>query len=144
MEKKVTYIKIMGILFLCGALFILGVSFVIGPSINTITGVLILIISIFYLSNPAIVYTDDEMQMKNLFGITMKTYSFKTDKFSVQDRTIYVNGNKVRISKSTLVAQEYDELLSYIQTKSGDSDMLGKKPQSKIDDTILDSELIGK
>lgn len=144
MEKRVTFKKIHGILFLCGAIFILGASFITGPSINTITGILILVIAILYLTNPAVVYNDDEMQQKNLFGITMKTYSFKNDKFSVQDDTIYVNGSKVRLSKSMLVTAEFDELLDHIRTKSGDSDMSGKKPQSKTDDNILDSEMIGQ
>jgi len=144
MERKVTYKKTHGILFLCASLFILGTSFITGPSINTITGVLILIASILFLSNPAIVYTDDEMLWKNLFGITMKTYSFKKDKFSIQNRDIYVNGSKVRVSKSMLVTSEYDALISYILTQSTDEDLSGNVGKPKTNDQILDSDMIKK
>lgn len=143
MEKKVTFIKIFGVLFLACSGFILFTSLAIGPSINTITGIILLLVSIFYLVNPALVYTDDELQVKNLMGMTLKRHSFINDKFTVDNRDIFINGKKLRIGKGMLVQKEYNELLTYIALKSGENaEPKVEKSKPLKDDNILDSDLI--
>ena len=134
MDKKVTYVKVLGILFLCCALFILFASLAIGPSLNTITGIMLLLISILYLVNPAVVYNDEAIMTKNLWGMTLKSYHFNKDNITVQNRDIYADGKKIRLSKGMLVSSEYQALLDHIQSKS---------PQNPKDDEVANEE-IGK
>ena len=143
MEKKVTFIKIFGVLFLACSGFILFTSIAIGPSINTITGVILLFVSIFYLVNPALVYTDDELQVKNLMGMTLKRHSFINDKFTIDNRDIFINGKKLRVGKGMLVQKEYNELLAFILLKNGDDDLTGEQKSKPLkDDNVLDSDII--
>lgn len=118
MERRVTYNKVMAIIFMVIASFILFVSFSIGPSINTVTGILLLIISILYMVSPAIVYDDKEIQLKNLIGMTVKRYSFSSDSITTKDRKIFVNDRKLNLALFVMARSEYDDLVSFILTKS--------------------------
>jgi len=140
MEKRVTFNKILGIIFLVCSSFILFVSFTIGPSVSTISGFILLLVSILYLVSPAIVYDDNEIQMKNLLGMTLKRHSFEKDKITTQDRRIYVNDKKLNIAKGMLVRSEYDDLIEHILTKQIEAKNNPGKPL-KGNDEILDSEM---
>lgn len=121
MKRRVTYNKVIGIIFLVFSSFILYVSLLIGPSINTITGLLLLLVSILHLAGSAIVYDDEKMEVKNLFGITMKTYSFLTDSISIENNRIIVNGSKIQVQKWVLAKSDYNDLIQFILSKKLES-----------------------
>lgn len=138
MEKRVTYHKAFGISFLIAALFILITSFMLGPSITTITGILILIVSILYLTSAAVVYTDEEIELKNMFGMTMKRYSFVNDCLNVRNRKIYSHAIKLNIASGMLVKSEYEALLKHVESKETDDDFKPGKIRVS-NDQILDT-----
>lgn len=140
MDRRVTFNKALGISFMVCASFILYISLMIGPSINTITGSLLLLVSIFYLVNPAVVYNHQEIQLKNLFGMTMKRYSFLTDTITVQNQRIFVNGTKINLAKGMLVRSEYEDLLDHILTMQLEKKERSGKPM-KGSDEIPDAGL---
>ena len=117
MKEKVTYNKVFGILLIAGALFILGVSFVIGFSFNTITGGLLLVMGILYLNNAAIEYDDQEILLKNLYGGTVRAYSFLSDKIELRGGAIYANDSKIRAGSVFLNKEELALLHEMIEKK---------------------------
>ncbi len=116
MIKKVHYKKGMGIFMLTCSIFVLATTAIIGVSVNTITGVMLFIISLLYLSNSAIDYSEDEIKMKGIVGNTVKSYSFKDDNIELKDGNIYVNDNKVRMAKYMLNAHELQALMDFVST----------------------------
>ena len=117
MKEKVTYHKAFGISLIIGAVFILSVSFLIGISLNTLTGGILLIVGILYLNNAALEYDKDHLHIKNLYGSSVRKYSFHTDKIEIKDGSIYSNDNKVRISATFLNKTELNQLHNYISNK---------------------------
>lgn len=117
MKEKVTYSKGFGISLIIGSLFILSVSFIIGFSLNTLTGGLLLVVGIMYLNNPAIEYDKDELQIKNIYGGTVKKYSFRADKIEIKDGSIYSNDSKVRVAGIFLNKTELNKLHDFINNK---------------------------
>ncbi|BAZ41913.1 hypothetical protein NIES4101_78810 [Calothrix sp. NIES-4101] len=81
-------------LFLC-SVFIFYVSSVAGFSLNTITGVILLILSMLMLTRPVVIITSNNIQMMNLLGITVKNYPYIPEQILIQDKSIYVDGKKV-------------------------------------------------
>lgn len=138
MENRVTYKKVFGISFLIAGLFILITSLMLEPSITTVTGLLIMIISIPYLTSAAIIYNDEELQLKNLFGMTMKRYSFTSDGLNVRSGKVYSHAIKLKVASGMLVKSEYEALLKHIESKETDNDYKpGKITVSN--DQILDA-----
>ncbi|MFL5764398.1 MAG: hypothetical protein ACJ77K_10700 [Bacteroidia bacterium] len=117
MKERVTYNKAFGIFLIAGSVFILAVSFMIGFSINTITGAILLLVGILYLNGAAVIYNKEELELKNLYGSTMKRYNFHTDKVEIRDGAIYANGSKVRIGSMFLNRGELDRLHEFIEKK---------------------------
>lgn len=117
MEFRVTFNKVFGIIFLVLASLILYISLLIGPSLSTISGLVLLVVSVLYLVSPAVVYSPAEIQLKNLLGMTLKKYSFESDTITVKDQRIYVNGSKINLAKGMLAKSEYNHLLQYILTR---------------------------
>ena len=118
MKEKVTYNKIFGILLLIGAVFIIGVSFLIGFSLNTVTGIILFVIGILYLNASALEYTEDELELKNLYGWTVKKYSFVNDKVIVRDGALYANESKIRVASFVLNKTELYQLHNFISKKN--------------------------
>lgn len=112
-----TFNKVFGIIFLVLASLILYISLLIGPSLSTISGLVLLVVSVLYLVSPAVVYSPAEIQLKNLLGMTLKKYSFESDTITVKDQRIYVNGSKINLAKGMLAKSEYNHLLQYILTR---------------------------
>jgi len=117
MKEKVTYHKAFGISLIVGAVFILSVSFLIGLSLNTLTGGILLIVGILYLNNAALEYDKDELHIKNLYGSSVRKYSFNTDKIEIKDGAIYSNDSKVRIAATFLNKTELNQLRAFISNK---------------------------
>lgn len=143
-EGKVTYLKIFGTFILICGLFMLFSSFVLtGSAINTVTGAVLCLFSILYMTTPVFTYNDLGFEKKNLFGMTLKSYTFTKDKITVQNKNIYVNDKKVRISKGMLVKREYEQFVNHLETKGGGERNNRKSVRPKSDSSILDADMIG-
>lgn len=117
MKEKVTYHKAFGISLIAGAVFILSVSLLIGISLNTLTGGILLIVGILYLNNAALEYDKDELHIKNLYGSSVRKYSFHADKIEMKDGAIYSNNSRVRIAATFLNKTELNQLHEFISNK---------------------------
>ena len=72
---EVGYKKVLGAPILISSLFILGVAFYTGALMpQAFTGAILLVMGFCYLTQPAIVVTETEVQLRNVFGMTMKRY----------------------------------------------------------------------
>jgi uncharacterized membrane protein YobD (UPF0266 family) len=81
----------MAIFMLVCALFILGTTFLVGVSLNTLTGVVLLIVSIGYFTQPGLVVTERGFEFRNLLGMTMRRTEFTSlSDVSVEDGAFYV------------------------------------------------------
>lgn len=92
---QVKYKKIFPILMLICSIFILYVSLLTGFSLNTITGLILLLLGLLMLTRTVAVITQNEIQMMNLLGMTVKVYSYTPDQIVVANNCIYVDGKKV-------------------------------------------------
>jgi len=117
MERRVTFNKILGIIFMVCASFILYVGLMIGPMANIIAGCIFLIVSILFLLNPALVYDEQQIRIKNLFGMTLKSYTFESDNITTKGRDIFANGKKLNVARRLLARSDYDDLIQFILTK---------------------------
>ena len=90
----------MAIFMLCCSLFILATTFLVGVSLNTLTGVILLLVSIGYFTQPGIVVTERAFEFRNLLGMTMRRTEFGSlADVSVEDGVFYVSrdGNKEKV-----------------------------------------------
>ena len=117
MNQKVHQKKGFGIFYLCCGLFLVFASLIIGNGLTIITGLLFSLMGIVSLANPLIVYSENEVQLKNAFGMTIKRYSFSADNFEVKGNKVYVNGRKINASKGMLISSEHNALLAFIETQ---------------------------
>lgn len=139
--NRVTFSKALGIVFLAASVFILGASLITGPSISTITGILILIISIMYLMNPAALYDDEKIEVKNLYGMTLKTYHFNKDEISVRDNKVFANGKKIKLATGMLVQSEYQALLEHVKSHTSKGGVESSPSKKDDQEDLLDSGL---
>lgn len=75
-------------MFVC-SLFILATSFLVGVSLNTLTGAILLLVSIGYFTQPAIVATATGFEHRNLLGMTLR----RTDYGSLSDVKLEPDGS---------------------------------------------------
>lgn len=92
---EIKYKKIFPIFMLICSLFILYVSLLTGFSANTITGLILLLLSLLMLTRTVAVITQQEIQMLNLLGMIIKRYSYTPDQIVITNNSIYVNDKKV-------------------------------------------------
>lgn len=96
MEHRIRFHVAFPIIGLCASVFILAVSTQIGASLNTITGVVLLLVSVLQFTVPVVVVTQDEFQMRNLFGMTLRRVPYTLDTIDVSERVPRVEGRRVR------------------------------------------------
>jgi hypothetical protein len=89
LQIEIKHNQAMAAFMLVCALFILGTGFVIGFSLNTVTGVIILLVSIGYFTQPAVVVTETGLEHRNLFGMTLR----RTDYDSLSDLSVEPDGS---------------------------------------------------
>ncbi len=80
---------------LAASIFILYVTLVAGFTLNSITGLVLLVVSILMLTRNIAVITPNEIQMMNLLGMTLKTYSYTPDQIVITNNSIIINNKKV-------------------------------------------------
>lgn len=71
-----------------------------------------------YLTQSYIVYDDKEFQIKNLYGMTMKRYSWSNLNFVVEEKAIYEYNKKIRMNSWMLNADEYTSFLVFAESKA--------------------------
>ncbi|MCF4965798.1 hypothetical protein [Nostoc sp. CMAA1605] len=94
-ELEVKYKKIYPIFIGVCSILMLYTSLLVGFSLNTITGLILLLVSLLMLTRTVAVITQNEIQMRNLLGMTVKVYSYTPDQIVVANNSIYVNDKKV-------------------------------------------------
>jgi hypothetical protein len=105
MKLKIRQNRVFAIVILSCAIFILFVSFLIGPSLNLIIGFLNLFIGIKMLTQPVLVITDQEIEIKNLLGMTMKRVPFNSyAELEIEEGSLYVNQGGMR-TRATRVSR---------------------------------------
>jgi hypothetical protein len=112
MEQKVTYVKSLGFIFLFAGIMLMVTALVIGPTMNTLIGIVIFIFSLGYLINPAIVYNENELKLKNTFGRTTKTHSL--DDIQLFEGELYAKGKRIKLYRTILVQSEFQALINHI------------------------------
>ncbi|MBK9192977.1 MAG: hypothetical protein IPM77_16585 [Crocinitomicaceae bacterium] len=73
------------------------------------------------MAGSAIVYDNEKIELKNLFGMTMKTHFFSKDKIDVENNRILVNGTKIQVQKGMLAKSDYNDLIQFILSKKLES-----------------------
>ncbi|AFY35188.1 hypothetical protein [Calothrix sp. PCC 7507] len=92
---EIKYKKILPIFMLICSMFILYVSFLVGFSVNTITSLILLVVSVLMLTRNLAVITPNEIQMMNLLGTTVKRYSFTPEQIVITNNDVYIDGKKI-------------------------------------------------
>ena len=105
----------MGVILLCCGLFIGGVGIMIGTIIQLIMGGMFTLMGIMYFTKPALYINEHTMELKNLLGMTIKTYPLSPDSLELRDRSIYISGKKVRISRVMLKNEDVEKMEAYLQ-----------------------------
>lgn len=102
MQLRIGHNKIFAIIILACAGFILFVSFLIGPSLNLFIGFLNLFIGIQMLTKPFLVINENDIELKNLFGMTLKRVAYnEPSELEMDGSILYVNngGTKKKVAR---------------------------------------------
>lgn len=84
-------------LFVC-SLLILGASLLAGVSLNSITGLILLFVSVAYFVQPALVVTGSAVQHRNVLGMTMRTTPFTSlSDITFEDGNVWVKQEQERV-----------------------------------------------
>ena len=109
---------VFGIVFPAATFYTMGIRDI---SIIFATGAINMLFSIFFfiwglliLKKPAISYSEIELEIKNMLGITIKKVSLKDDAVEIKEGKIYVNDEKIRMSLSSLNSKEFSAFVSFI------------------------------
>jgi hypothetical protein len=110
---EIKYNKAFPIIMIISSIFILGVSFLVGLSVNTITGIILLLIGILMYRNPIVVISQNEIAINNLWGMTLKTHTYSENEISFKDNNLYLNDKK--IASSFVAAINQEEIMDFIK-----------------------------
>jgi hypothetical protein len=88
------------------------------PVFPFIIGLLFIIIAIAFLVSPIVVFTDKEVQVKNVLGMVRRSYSYMARKIIFEGRTIYAGNDK--IISGFLIQYDKDELQRFLEKYHGD------------------------
>jgi len=118
---EVHYNKVFGAVMLACSLFILAVAFSIGkPFPQALTGGITLLVSLGFLFQPVMVVVAGAVQMRNLFGMTMKTYPFDSlADLEIRGGRLRVNDKPIGSGRWLLHGGDWDKLGRAIETARG-------------------------
>jgi hypothetical protein len=118
-----TYNKAFGVLLLVAALFILGVAVLTGKMFpQAISGGILALASIGYLTQPAFVIAAGGVQVKNLLGMTMRTVPFSTwSELTLRDGQLYARDQRVKVARWLISASDWALLERKIREASTSS-----------------------
>lgn len=75
---EIRHNRVMAVFMLLCAVFILATTAIVGVSLNTLTGVVLLIVAAGYLTKPGVVVTERGFEFRNLLGMTMRRVEFRS------------------------------------------------------------------
>ncbi|BAZ03478.1 hypothetical protein [Calothrix sp. NIES-3974] len=92
---EIKYRKIFPIFMLAGCAVIFWSAFVSGFKLSTVMGLILLPVSILMLTKNIIIIKTDCIEMKNLLGMTLKKYPYKSEQVSIRNNNLYIDNQKV-------------------------------------------------
>ena len=114
---KIRYSTGFAVFILVAAALVLGTSVLTGASINTFTGVILLVVGIGYMVRPLGELTATELTLFALFGPLKRQYPVAT--LRVADGKIYSGDKKVRIPGWATNSADWRTLLERLQSRAG-------------------------
>jgi membrane-bound ClpP family serine protease len=87
--------KILAIFLILSSAFILGITFLVGFTVNAVTGLILLSVGIAMLIQPALIISKDKVELRNLLGMTMKTFPYSPGNLTLRDNALYIENKKV-------------------------------------------------
>jgi hypothetical protein len=112
---RIRYNTALGIFILICAAFILGTTLLIGVSLNTLSGVLFVIIGIGYMTRPLAELTDRELTVFALFGPMKKHYPIEA--LRVVDGRLYAGTKKVGLVAWTANGDDLRAVVQRVQSR---------------------------
>ena len=113
---KLKYTPIFPLFMLVCCALILYATLVVGPSPSTITGLLLLPVSILMLTHPIGVVHADRIDVTNLLGRVTKSYPYASNPIAVRDNALFAGGRK--LWSQWLVNTKLDTVKAYIDAQS--------------------------
>lgn len=92
---EIKYKKIFPIFMLASCAIIFWAAFVSGFNLSTITGFILLPVSVLMLTQNVIIIKIDCIEMKNLLGMTLKKYPYKSEQISIRNNNLYIDNQKI-------------------------------------------------
>lgn len=114
---KIRYSAGFAAFILIAAALVLGTSALTGASVNTFTGVILLVVGIGYMVRPLGELTATELTLFALIGPVKKQYPVAT--LRVVDGKIYSGDKKVRIPGWATNSADWRALLERLQGRAG-------------------------
>jgi hypothetical protein len=114
---KIRYSAGFAAFILIAAALVLGISVLTGPSVNTFTGVILLLVGIGYMVRPLGELTETELTLFALIGPVKKQYPVA--QLRVVDGKIYSGDKKVRIPGWATNSADWRTLLERLQRGAG-------------------------
>ena len=111
-----------------GAMLIIT-ALILGPTLNTIFGVVIFIFALGYLINPALVYNEHELKVKNIWGKTTKTYPF--DDITLLEGELHAGGKRLKLYRTIMDQSEFQALIDHICDRA---ERIKRRSTNKMDD----------
>ncbi len=97
-ELAIHYNRALATLLFVSSLVMLGASLLAGLSMNSITGFILLFVSVAYFVQPALVVTASAVQHRNVLGMTMRTTTFGSlGDFAFEDGSVWIKQEKARV-----------------------------------------------
>lgn len=75
---EIRHNRVMAVFMLLCAAIILATTAIVGVSLNTLTGVVLLVVAAGYLTKPGVVVTERGFEFRNLLGMTMRRVEFRS------------------------------------------------------------------
>ncbi len=114
MKKKIRYKKTLPIICLTFSVAIMFVSIMQGYNKNLVSGIIGIILGALFLVNPMVEYSENEVRIKNLIGITLKRYLLDQGKIDINGDEIYYNGEKIKLWKQGLNQEDLQEFIRFV------------------------------
>lgn len=93
---------------------------------NMILGGVFVLLGILYLINPVLTYSDEKIELKNLFGITIRSYEFDEEEVTIKYKRIHYKGKKIPISLLMVNRKEMRELLEFVSSRTQTSKVVSE------------------
>lgn len=124
--RKITYNPIWSVVFILLGCLNLYLGLQSGRGMNMILGGVFVLLGILYLINPVLTYSDEKIELKNLFGITIRSYEFDEEEVTIKYKRIHYKGKKIPISLLMVNRKEMRELLEFVSSRTQTSKVVSE------------------